>query len=281
MATVYDIITDKIIEQLAQGVAPWRKPWACAASGAPANYTTKRPYSGINAFLLGMSPYASPYWLTYKQASAAGGTVRKGEKGTQIVFWKVGERETATGDTEKTFVLRYYTVFNLAQCDGLPVPESAPVREIVGAPAAQNIWDGYRDRPTMSATGTAAFYSPTIDAITMPPQTAFDTDDNYWSTLFHEAAHSTGHASRLNRLKPASFGSETYGKEELVAEMTAAFLNAHAGIVDTLPQSASYLQGWLTAIKGDARLIVSAAAQAQKAADYILGAQAQAQADAE
>jgi antirestriction protein ArdC len=279
--TVYDIITNQIIDQLQAGVAPWRKPWACAAAGAPANFVTKRPYSGINTLLLGMSAYASPYWLTYKQAAALGGNVRKGEKGTAIVFWKIGERQTADGDTEKSFVLRYYTVFNIAQCDNLPdaAPVDAP-REVQGIPAAEAIWQGYRDRPTLSTAGTAAFYNPAADSITLPAPASFTTDENFWATLFHEAAHSTGHSSRLDRLKPATFGSETYGKEELVAELAAAFLCADAGIVNTLPQSASYLQGWITALKGDSRLLITAAAAAQRAAHYITGKAPQ-QADAE
>lgn len=271
---VYQIVTDRVIEALEQGTVPWRKPWG--TSGLPSNLVSRKPYRGINAFLLALSPYNSPFWLSYKQAQGLGGCVKKGEKGRPVVFWNWVERKNEeTGKIEKIPFLRYYTVFNAEQCEGIDAPagesrkgEFSPIEE------AETVYSGFRNRPLLGHGGNAAFYVPAEDRVQMPPKEAFDTPENYYHTLFHELTHSTGHESRLKRpgiAEVSRFGSEVYAKEELVAEMGAAFISGFVGIQSTLPQTASYVQGWLKALKDDRKLVVQAAAQAQKAVDLILG----------
>ena len=276
--SVYDIVTERIIQQLEAGVAPWRKPWT---SSEPSNFVSKKAYRGINVFLLSCSGYASPYFLTYKQATQLGGQVRKGEHGHLVVFWKWNnpvrkldkqDEDTPQAKTRNAPILRYYTVFNVEQCDGLTLPETG--RTIEPLEAAEAVVSGYTDAPKIQG-GQQASYSPTQDTVTMPARNTFESAPAYYSTIFHELAHSTGHKSRLNRKEVAesviSFGSNDYSREELVAEMGAAMLCGKAGLNETVPQSAAYLKHWLGRLKEDSRLIVMAAASAQKAADWILG----------
>jgi antirestriction protein ArdC len=272
-ASVYDIITSRIVEELERGVVPWRKPWRTLL---PANLVSKKPYRGINVFLLAMQGYGSQYWLTYRQAQALGGNVRRGEHGTKIVFWKFDtyETETADGDTEerKSAFLRYYTVFNLEQTEGLKallaLPPAFPIQ------SAEEIVKGMPNPPAFEQDAQAA-YIPSRDVVTMPSRTAFESQAEYYSTLFHELTHSTGHAKRLAREgfdTPQQFGSDSYSREELIAEMGAAMLCGVAGISPaTVTNSAAYVQSWINRLRGDSRLLVSAASAAQKAADYILG----------
>jgi antirestriction protein ArdC len=273
---VYQIITDKIVAKLEEGAAPWSKPWkVTGAEGAPRNLKSGKAYRGINVFLLSCQGYESPYWLTFKQAKAKGGSVRKGEKGTQVVFWKWIEKKSTDGDEPERFpILRYYTVFNVEQCDGVDYPKAKaePVSEFEAIAAAELVVENMRNRPEITHGGDRACYSPTLDVVKMPKREAFKSPAEYYSTLFHELAHSTGHESRVGRPFGSSFGSEKYGKEELVAEMTAAMVAGHVGIEDaTIDNSAAYLASWIKTLKGDPKMAVCAAAQAQKAADYILG----------
>jgi antirestriction protein ArdC len=276
--TVYDIVTDKICAELEKGVAPWNKPWIGGES-APANLLTRRPYTGINPLLLSISGYTSPYWLTYKQAATLGGNVRKGEKSATVVFFSKIKSKTKTlpnGEPDTFAMLRYYHLFNVAQCDGISEHVPVPVKnEIPPLAAAETVVAGFAGRPTI-VTESAAWYHPGRDVVGMPPKETFISAEGYYSTLFHELVHSTGHESRLGRhdkkTTKAAFGSETYSKEELVAEIGAAFLCADAGIDNTIPQSAAYCQSWLNALKNDTRLIVSAASHAGKAARHITGA---------
>lgn len=285
---VYEIITDKILAEIDKGIIPWHKPWKAELGGEQANLISKKSYRGINRFILNCAPYDRPYWLTYNQAAALGGTVRKGEKGTPIIFWKQGSYvkagEEESGERTTSFVLRYYTVFNVAQCDGLTahLPALPATTEAVIASKrteAERIALGFANGPRVAhVRGDRAYYTPAQDAVTMPERTQFANQDEYYSTLFHELTHSTGHENRLNRqtLVDASyFGSCNYSKEELVAEMGAAFLCGAAGIENAavLKNSASYLKGWSAKLKGDSRVIVLAAGQAQRAADHILGVQ--------
>lgn len=283
---VYQIVTDRILAMLEKGVAPWRKPWSAGKGGFPLNMTSGRHYSGVNVWLLYGSQFSSPYWLSFKQALDLGGNVRKGEKGTPIVFTKQlpmkeievetenGKEKMLDGSTGRR-MLKYYTVFNIEQCDGIEDP--TPVRTYDHDPieAAEAIVAGYHDRPAIEHGGGRACYSPDLDRVLMPERNRFETADGYYHTLFHELAHSTGHEKRLKRLEPATFGSESYGKEELVAEMAAAYLSVQAGIETTLDNSAGYLQGWIEAIKKDSRLVIGAASAAQKAANHILGVTAE------
>lgn len=273
MPTAYEVVTESIIKQLESGVAPWRKPWH---TEMPANLASKKEYRGINVFLLASLGYGSRYWLTYRQAQALGGGVKKGEHGSRVVFWKIGEyrkEDKETGETEnrKSMLLRYYTVFNVEQCEGIKSPEQT--RVIHPLEQCETIVSSMPNPPGFEQDSRAC-YRPSTDSVGMPARSAFDSAEEYYSTLFHELTHSTGHPSRVGRegiMEHNPFGSEDYSKEELVAEMGAAMLCGVASIQSrTLKNSASYLQSWINRLRSDSRLIVSAASQAQKAADYIL-----------
>ena len=220
--------------------------------------------------------YESPFWLTFRQALQLGGTVRKGEKSCPVVFWKQTTIEDkASGEPQKIPLLRYYHVFNVAQCDGLKTG-TAPVAEPVnGILKPDEIVAHMPQRPEIKHGMARAFYSPREDCVGLPVRERFDRAEGYYATLFHELVHATGHESRLNRVtltEKAGFGSNPYCKEELIAEMGAAFLCGQAEIAErTIDNSAAYLNGWLEQLRNDKTLIVQAAAQAQKAADFILG----------
>lgn len=277
MSTVYEIVTDRILEMLEQGTAPWRRPWATIV---PRNLVSKKAYRGINVLMLSSSKYASPFWLTYKQAKDLGGNVRKGEKGSMVVFWKWREREVEPdADTESAEgaskqsapILRYYYVFNVEQCEGIKAPERA------GIPAdatAEDVIEKMPARPRVEHGGNQAFYSPTLDYIQMPPRNSFESREAYYRVMFHELTHSTGHPARLNRFENlqalAPFGSTDYSKEELTAEIGSAMLCAETGIEHNLEASAAYVANWLQVLKNDKRMVVFAAARAQKAVDFIL-----------
>jgi antirestriction protein ArdC len=236
---VYQIVTDKIVAMLEAGVVPWRRPWTSA--GLPRNLVTKKPYRGINHFLLSASKYVSPFWLTLKQANELGGSVRRGEQSTVIVFWKVdqkttGQEKSGTDDagseeTQRRFLLRYYRVFNLEQCDlpqaaldKLPKTETHDHDPI---DAAELIIANMPQRPELQTAGSKAFYSSQTDRVTMPPRELFTAAEEYYATFLHELTHATGHEKRLARdtiSEAAPFGSATYSKEELCAEMGAAYL---------------------------------------------------------
>ncbi len=274
---VYEVITDQIIDRLERdGVVPWHQPWS---TERPKNLVSKKEYRGINVFLLGAGRYSNPYWLTFKQAKQLGGHVKKGEKSTPVVFWKWLERERENPDsgeveTVSTPLLRYYRVFNVEQCEGLSVPALENARDFHPIEEAERVVQEMPQCPIIQHETAQAFYRPSADVVNMPPAELFTSDEEYYSTLFHELTHATGHESRLNRLatdKLAAFGSRSYSQEELVAEMGAAFLCGHCGIVERIiDNSAAYVQGWLRRLRNDKRLVVFAAAQAQKAADFIL-----------
>jgi antirestriction protein ArdC len=274
MSNTYEIVTEAIVKQLECGVAPWRKPWR---TRMPVNLVSRKEYRGINVFLLGIQGYGSRYWLTYRQAEGLRGNVKKGERGSKVVFWKIDEYEKKnkeTGETEnrRSVLLRYFTVFNLEQCEGIESPEAAPA--IHPIEQCESIVQSMPTPPTFEQDAQAC-YRPSIDTVGMPARSAFVSAEEYYSTVFHELTHSTGHPSRLGRegiMEHHPFGSEDYSKEELVAEMGAAMLCGVAGIESrTLSNSAAYLQNWISRLKSDSRLVVSAASQAQKAADFILG----------
>jgi len=285
--SIYQTVTDRIISSLKAGVIPWEKPWASprfTGGPFPRNFYTGKPYRGINILLLWSCDFSSPFWLTFKQAQELKGNVRKGERGTPIVFFKqlahAEKGNTKTDEDERTpFVLCHYTVFNVAQCDGLSLPEivqptAAP--EIDDDETCEAIVTAWENRPALhltSPTECRAYYRPRTDSVHMPARTRFVDAAHYYSTLFHELVHSTGHESRLNRTFGDHFGDELYSKEELVAEMGAAFLCAIAGIANehTDRNTTAYIQNWISKLEEDNRLIVHAAASAQRAADCILG----------
>ena len=282
---VYAIVTEKIINMLESGVVPWRRPWT--STGLPRNLVSKKPYKGINYFLLSASKYVSPFWLTYRQATEFGGHVRKGEESTIVVFWKAEdvkqssealEAEETDDKNRRRFLLRYYRLFNLEQCelpqavlDKLPKIETYQHDPIE---AAERIIANMPNPPEIQYAGSKAFYSSITDRITLPPRELFSSAEEFFGTLAHEASHASGHPKRLNResiAEAAPFGSPTYSFEEIVAEMSAAYLCAEAGISPAvIDNEAAYIQGWLKKIRSEKRLVVSAAAQAQKAADFIL-----------
>lgn len=270
MSKVYEIVTAKIIEKLEAGIVPWRKPWV---NGLAVNWVTQKPYRGINTLLLMPGEYA-----TYKQITAAGGNVKKGQKSHVIVFWKwLDVTDTETGEEDKVPMLRYYNVFEInSQVEGLS-SKRPPVTEFEHDPVeeAESIIAGYPNSPEVYHISGSAYYKPGDDQVVVPPKKDFPILGEYYSTMFHELVHSTGHITRLNREGITNgkikFGSESYSKEELVAELGASMLCGVARIDnDTLDNSASYIQSWLKKLKEEPKLIVQAAAQAQKAADHIL-----------
>jgi antirestriction protein ArdC len=272
---IYDQITERIITLLTQGAVPWQKPWK-AKTGLPRNFVSQKSYRGINVFLLLAMSYESPFWLTFRQALQLGGSVRKGEKSCPVIFWKQTTfDDKESGEAKKIPLLRFYHVFNIAQCDGLKIV-SEPVEQVVnGIIKPDEIVEHMPQRPEIKHGMTRAFYSPREDCVGLPVRERFERAEGYYATLFHELIHATGHDSRLNRAtitEKAGFGSNPYCKEELIAEIGAAFLCGYAEIAErTIENSAAYLHGWLEQLRNDKTLIVQAAAQAQKAADFILG----------
>lgn len=276
----YETITARIIASLEAGVVPWRKEWKASASGTafPHNHLTGKSYRGINVVSLLCSPYQSSAWLTYKQAEELGAHVRKGEHGSPVVFWKFDrEKDAVTGKIEsRAPMMRTYTVFNLEQIEGIQpaLPFEAPTFDPIAS--AQEIADAYlagASHPTLAHGGDRAFYRPSADHVQMPAPGTFTTPEAYYCTLFHEFGHSTGHDSRLKRKIDNHFGTVDYSDEELVAEFSAAFLSAEARISSDqlLDNSAAYIAGWLSKLRNDNRIAVTAAQRAQKAADFILG----------
>lgn len=269
----YDRITDSIIALMEKGTVPWHKPWSIQ-TGMPRNLVTQKPYRGINTFLLLSMGYESPNWLTFRQAVQLGGSVKKGEKSCPVVFWKpLQVTDEESGEVEKIPFLRLYHVFNDSQCEGLKNVPAADEATFVMTEAAE-IVANMPQAPAIKHGMTAAYYAPRQDIVGMPDAKRFKTEEAYHASLFHELVHSTGHEKRLKRqsiTERNGFGSDPYCKEELVAELGSAFLCGQAGIVErTIDSSAAYIEGWLSKLKDDKTLIVYAAAQAQKAADFIL-----------
>ena len=281
---IYQTITDKVIADLERGVRPWHRPWTGD------NATTSRPlrangipYQGINVVLLwieaSLKGYASPTWMTFKQAQAVGACVRKGEKGSMVVYANAvtkTETDAKTGeDCERRIpFLKSYTVFNVAQIEGLrPMPDMPETDEnrLTEADRMKSV-DAFFGMvgADLRHGGTRAFYAPALDAITMPPFAAFESVGAYYATLGHEHIHWTGHSRRLDRLEKAPKASEPYAREELVAELGAAFLCADLGVSDEPREDhASYLASWLKVLREDKRAIVTAASAAQRAVNFL------------
>lgn len=272
MATIslaYKVVYDKIMESLDKGVVPWKKTWT---SGIPYNGKSKHAYRGINYWILICSGYSDPRWYTFKQITEMGGNV-KGEKSTPVIFWTFFEKEDDKGNMKKVPWLKYYSVFNAQQVHGIDLPKLG-TRDAEKNFTAEAIVAGYEDCPEIIYGKPQASYNPRTDTVNMPNQNTFDSDDNFYATLFHELAHSTGAEKRLNRdgiVKHDGFGSTNYSAEELVAELSSAFLSHQAGIESTLELSASYIEGWKKVFANDPKILVQSAGKAQKACDYILG----------
>jgi len=283
---LYAEITDRIVEALERGVAPWVCPWRRDGEGGrPRNGASGHVYRGMNVVLTAMSGFASSRWYTYRQARDLGGCVRKGEKGTQVIYWQfidakpAGKGNDAGGNgagpnVRRIPFLKAYSVFNAEQIDwpsgskhALVVPASctaddddnnAQVEAVIAA-----------SRAAIIQQGTRAYYSPGEDRIVVPAKARFESSSAYFSTVLHELAHWTGHEGRLSRDLKGRFGTESYAAEELIAEMAAAFLCANLGIAGKL-QHAEYIANWIKVLQGDKRAIFTAARLAQEAADYLL-----------
>jgi antirestriction protein ArdC len=280
---LYTEVTNQIIAMLDKGVVPWRSPiLGRNSAGHPKNLESTKLYRGVNVFLLAFTAYVkgygSSYWVTFNQAKAKGGTVKKGEKSSMVVFWKQLEKiDETTGETKQIPMLRYYNVFNVEQCEGIAAPDAVPFEPTAYTPieTAEAIAAGYTDGPAIEFGGSQAFYRPGTDTVQMPEPSRFTSAEEFVSTQFHELCHSTGHSRRLDRgldNNPKPFGSPDYGKEELIAEMGSAFLCGHSGIKPAvIDNQAAYIGGWLKQLKNDKKLVIAAAAAGQKAADWILG----------
>ena len=273
---VYTLVTDRIIQALEEGTIPWQRPWV-AGPNAPRNAVSNKAYRGLNALILSLNEqYQDQRYVTYKQASELGGVVRKGEHGTRVIFWKPNTYTNKDGEEKNGLILRFYTVFNVEQCDDLKKLKPLPtVREVDSIETAQAILDGFKSRPQTKFFSPEAYYVPTQDKVFLPDISQFVTPEGFYATAFHEYVHSTGHHTRLDRhlaeggLGP--FGSAPYSKEELVAEIGAAFLCAEAGIENaTITNSSAYVASWLKVLKEDRKAVLYAASKAQAAADHIL-----------
>ena len=287
---IKQMITDRLIEGLTKAIetgecAPWNMPWNSKTGGIPINFKSKKRYRGINTLVLAMQRYESPTWLTFNQAKEKGGKVKKGEKATPVIFWQwlykdangktVKDRKLAV---KKIPMLRYYSVFNIAQCEGVKDTWEAPI-EANHEPIkeAQSMVEAMPNAPKIEHKEAQAYYRPSTDTVNMPRLGLFDSPESYHSTLFHELVHATGHKTRLDREGitdvTANFGSEVYSKEELVAEMGAAMLCGICGLdnAKTEENTISYLKSWIGKLKDDPSLAIAAGGQAQKAVDYIEG----------
>lgn len=284
--SLYAQVTDKIVGELAAGRVPWVQPWGRvkACLGLPQNAATARRYSGINVLILWGAViergFARQAWLTFRQALALGGHVRKGEVGTMVVFadrFVPKERREAVGkdgadgkrDASIPFLKRF-TVFNVEQCEGLPeelLADAPPAPEPLILPRAEALIRATGAKFRIG--GSEAFYSPGVDTVHVPPPQAFFEPINWHRTAFHELSHWTGSASRLNRDQAGAYRSKAYAREELVAELAGAFVCAALDIVPTV-RHADYLGEWLALLCEDSRAIFRAASAASKAADYVL-----------
>ncbi|MEA2554418.1 MAG: hypothetical protein QOJ65_2594 [Fimbriimonadaceae bacterium] len=278
-ASVYDLVTERIVEALERGVIPWRRPWS--ESPEPVNAVSKRPYRGVNILLLGLSDFRDHRWLTYKQAKDLGGYVKRGERSSVVVFWKGSEiqdarQEEGEAPRRSPPILRYYHVFNVEQCQDVGLSNECNVSsEQARIEQAEELVRAMPCPPAIQERGDSAWYRPSDDLIQVPPLDAFTSADSYYATLFHELGHATGHVKRLNRfgvMRKPLYASAEYSREELVAELTSAFCCASLGLDNSLAEnSASYINGWLAVLEDDHRNLVAAAGLAQRATNYIRG----------
>ena len=276
---VYEIVTEKIVAALDKGTVPWKQPWVNLGQGGHKNLESKRSYRGINQLLLQISEYEQPWWITLPGANRLGGQIAKGESPTIVVWTKnvrVKDKEAEEPDATKTiWMLRYYKVWNVEQTIGLEerIPEP-PESDPDWSPVEQfgKLVEGYPSpAPSIKHIGDEAFYVESKDVVCTPKPEQFSTAANYYAAFAHELSHSTGHEKRLDRDLDGQMGSESYSKEELVAEIGAAMLLAEAGIEPLYDLTASYVDHWRERLTDDPRLIVTAAAQAQRSCDYIAG----------
>ena len=286
---LYREVTDRVVRALEEGVGPWVRPWQVA--GRHKNAVTGRFYRGVNVLLLNIAMltkgYSTPLWLTYREARQVGGHIRKGEHGTTVVFWKIVEVEEKdeagrpvidpeTGEVKRRSVpfLRYYTVFNLEQCEGYDPrkirSELEPEFRRICTDGVMPLVEQVLSLPRIVHRGDRAYYALLQDVIVLPPRGLFRDLQSYYATALHETAHWTGHSTRLNRQFGQRFGDAAYAFEELVAEMASAFLCAQLGVELDGLQHPEYINSWLQVLKGDRKAIFTAAREAQKACDWLL-----------
>jgi antirestriction protein ArdC len=270
---IYQQVTDRIISELERGATPWIKPWTTFASaGEDQNIISKKPYNGINRVILGMSGFSSSKWASFKQWQQLGATVRKGEKGTMIVFYSPIKKESinpTNGQLESSayHCLKSYFVFNADQVEGIEIEKPVTVEKpFIDIPALEKrvIDTG----AIINHGSTSAFYRRDSDSIHLPNKGAFKSESDYYATLLHELIHWSGASFRLDRTKGKRFADTAYAFEELVAELGAAFLCQDYQIQGDL-RHADYIGSWLKCLKDDNKAIFNAAALAQKAADYV------------
>lgn len=265
----YQHITDRIIRAIeTEGLLPWKKPWR---TDSPRN-VRGNVYRGINRLVLSIQPYADPRWMTFKQVTELGGQVRLGEHGTPVLFWNEVE-EGRGNETQKRVLARSYYVFNVEQTEGLDLEPISKGLDQASCSSVLPLAEVMCPSVKVHRRGTAAYYSPREDLVVMPRAELFESLEAFEQTLAHELIHATGHATRLARKEvcdPIQFGSDPYAREELVAELGAAFLTSSLGTASNVEQSASYVAGWLKALRSDKSLIIKAASSAQAAVDYIL-----------
>jgi antirestriction protein ArdC len=272
MRDIYQEVTDRIVAALDAGTIPWLRPWRDDKSGSviePYNAMTGRPYNGVNLLILGSMPYANLGWLTYKQAGELGGNVRKGEKGTGVIFWKFDRvRDEQTGKDKVVPFARMYVVFNVTQCDGIDSARlKCPTVPVAGTTDMNAV--ASRVGAVVRHGGAKAFYTTNGDFVQVPSVAAFKSVDHYQATLAHELTHWTGHESRCARQFGKRFGDDAYAFEELVAEIGSAFLCARHGIALDGLQHPSYLASWLRVLKADKRAIFTASSKAKEAAEFL------------
>ena len=272
---IYQTVTDNIIAALEVGVKPWSCPWqrVPGMSGLPCNFATGISYSGMNIMLLWCSAskqgFGDSRWMTYKQAQAVGGQVRKGEHGTTAIFYTTLEKENEYGGIDQIPMLKTFTVFNVQQIDGLPLTTEtvSPEATFDPLPKAENLFQ--KSGANIIETGQNAFFRPSTDEVWLPERYLFSDAANFYATGLHELVHWSGGKSRLNREIKGKFGSEDYAYEELIAELGSAFLMADLGILGEV-QHESYIASWLKALKNDKRYIFKAASAASKAHRYLM-----------
>ena len=274
---IYETVTNLIIEGLEAGVIPWAMPWKCSDS-VPRNLISKKPYRGFNFWYLLSFNLDRPYFLTFNQVKGLGASIKKGAKSYMVIFWKILEIEKEE-QTDTIPMLRYYRVFHVDDIEGVDSDKMSQdpshVHDFNSIDACEQLIDSWHDAPVIKTGKKLACYSPSLDEVNMPCPENFFKDEEFYSTLFHELVHSTGHRKRLKRhakFSNLNFGSKDYSQEELVAEMGAAYLCNLTGIENvTIDNSAAYIQSWLRKLKSDKKFIVSAASLAQQAVDYIVG----------
>ncbi len=281
---VYEIVTKEILQKLENDIVPWQMPWK-RREGHDKNGVSKREYRGVNTMLTSMAGFFETDWYTFRQIKELGLRLKESQHSSTICFYKVIEKKpTETEikmesmgfielDHRQHYMLRYYGVFNREQIDGLPeLPDDGQKLEFRPIEACEKVVEEFKDRPVIEFGGSRAYYSQMQDMVKVPKRENFTGIDEFYSTLFHELVHSTGHEKRTGRTKDGhdGFGGIEYAREELTAEIGSAMLCRHCGIDKTIDNSVSYIASWKQRLMDDAKCVVIAAQRAQKAVDYIL-----------